>query len=95
MTALFRLENEAYPKGRRNEKVARSKAECQTSSDARKNDKKVFNYSLARAFDEGWKDPEVIQSYSDMINGIPQCGITGKRCPFIDCKANDRGKFRK
>ncbi len=63
-------------------------------SDIKKPDKAAFNYSLARAFDNGWKDPEVIQSYKDMINGIPQCGITGKRCPFIDCKANDRGKFR-
>ena len=64
-------------------------------SDVKKPDKVVFNYSLARAFDDGWKDPEIIQSYSDMINGIPLCGITGKRCPFIDCKANDRGRFRK
>ncbi len=95
MTELFRLEKGAETKGRRSEQVARSEAECLKSSDAEKNDKTVFNYSLARAFDEGWKDPEVIQSYSDMINGIPQCGITGKRCPFIDCKANDRGNFRK
>ena len=64
-------------------------------SDVKKPDKAAFNYSLARAFDDGWKDPEVIQSYCDMINGIPQCGITGKRCPYIDCKANDRGRFRK
>jgi len=63
-------------------------------SDKRKVDRAIINYSLARAFDDGWKNPEVIQSYCDMINGIPQCGITGKRCPFIDCKANDRGKFR-
>ena len=60
----------------------------------RKVDKAEINYSLVRAFNNGWKDPEVIQSYYDMINGIPQCGITGKRCPFIDCKAKDRGKFR-
>ena len=63
-------------------------------SDIKKPNKAVSNYSLARAFDDGWKDPEVIQSYFDMINGIPQCGITGKRCRFIDCKANDKGKFR-
>ncbi len=60
----------------------------------RKVDKTVINYSLARAFEDGWKDPEVIQSYWDMINGIPQCRITGRRCRFIDCKDNDRGKFR-
>lgn len=63
-------------------------------SDIKKPNKAVFNYSLARAFEEGWKDPEVIQSYKDMINGIPQCRITGRRCRFIDCKDNDRGKFR-
>ncbi len=63
-------------------------------SDIKKPSKVAFNYSLARAFDEGQKDPEVIQSYKDMINGIPQCRITGRRCRFIDCKENDRGKFR-
>jgi len=63
-------------------------------SDVKKPAKAVLNYSLARAFEEGWKDPEVIQSYKDMINGIPQCRITGRRCRFIDCKDNDRGKFR-
>ena len=63
-------------------------------SNERKVDKAEINYSLVRAFNNGWKDPEVIQSYCDMISGIPQCGITGKRCRFIDCKANDKGKFR-
>ena len=62
-------------------------------SDVKKLHKAVFNYSLSRAFDDGWKNHEVIQSYCDMIDGITQCGITGKRCPFIDCKANDKGKF--
>ena len=62
-------------------------------SDVIKPDKTDFKNSLVRAFSEGWKDPEVIQSYEDMLNGIPQCGITGRRCSFIDCKANDNGKF--
>ncbi len=30
-------------------------------SDIKKPDKAAFNYSLARAFDNSWKDPEVIQ----------------------------------
>lgn len=63
-------------------------------NDERKVDRALIDYSLARAFNSGWQNPEVIQSYCDMINGTPQCGITGKRCPFLDCKANDRGKFR-
>jgi len=63
-------------------------------SDEGKVDKAVIKYSLVRAFNEGWEDAEVIQSYKDMINGIPQCRITGRRCRFIDCKDNDGGKFR-
>ncbi len=62
-------------------------------SDVKKPNKAVLNYSLTKAFDDGWKDPEVIRSYNDMINGIPQCQITAKRCRFIDCKYNDWGKF--
>ncbi len=48
--------------------------------------------SLTRAFYEGWTDPEIIQSYNDMVNAISQCKIVGKRCPFTDCTDNDKGK---